>query len=223
MTDHALPGTLVRSRVVDRPAAALAALLDRRFTGHVALDPVDALLLDDAGRGILGLVEGVPRTAYHAGTDTTGRAALEALTGPGPFRVASHACPADRVGEAVPGGPVAPTAPARVLAADDALARRTAAAAPDEEPPEPDLDAVEAFLADEDAVEALQERARAEAASRAAEWGLTESPAVDVDAEPDRDTHPTPDPGSDRNADTGPGPTHGPDRDSDTDVGPPGS
>lgn len=170
-----LPGELVRSRVVDAPDSLLAALLDRRFTGHVALEPADALLLDGGGRAVLGFADGIPQTAYHAGTQTAGDEALQALAGAGPFRVEMYVCSVERVGERSPGEPVAPAAPARVLAVDDALARRTAATAPDTEPPEPSLDAVESFLADDDAINDLKQRAREEAQRRAEEWNLPES------------------------------------------------
>lgn len=170
-----LPGELVRSRVVDAPATLLAALLDRRFTGHVTLEPADALLLDGAGRAVLGFAEGIPRTAYHAGTQTDGTRALEALAGAGPFRVELYACDIQRVGEQSPGGQIAPADPARLLAVDDALARRTAASAPDTEPPDPSLDAVESFLADDGAINDLKERARQEAQRRAEEWDFPEN------------------------------------------------
>jgi hypothetical protein len=170
----ALPGRLVRSRVVDDPATLFASLLDRRFTGHVTLDPADALLLDDGARAILGFEEGVPATAYHGTADVGGRAALHALAGAGPFRAELFACEAGAVGEHSPGRAIDPAAPARIIADDDVLARRTAAVAPDTDPPDPSLDAVEAFLADEEAVSALRERAREEAEQRAAEWDLPE-------------------------------------------------
>lgn len=170
----ALPGRLVRSRVVEDPGVLLASLLDRGFTGHVSLDPADALLLDDGARAILGFEDGIPITAYHAAADVGGRAALHALAGAGPFRAELFACEPAAVGDQSPGRPVDPAAPARVIAGDDVLARRTAAGAPSSEAPDPSLDAVEAFLADEEAVSALRERAREQAERRATEWDLPE-------------------------------------------------
>ncbi|MUW14731.1 hypothetical protein GJ633_08670, partial [Halorubrum sp. CBA1125] len=70
---------------------------------------------------------------------------------------------------------VAPGAPATELADDSALAERVRAAAPPErlaDDEEEDTDAVAAFLADDDRIEAIRERARDEARDRAAEWGL---------------------------------------------------
>jgi hypothetical protein len=67
--------------------------------------------------------------------------------------------------------------PAERLAGDGELADRTrsiADVADDEHESGGDLDAVEAFLADEEKVEAIQERAREEAAQRAEEWGFEE-------------------------------------------------
>lgn len=171
----ALPGELVRSRVVDDPSRLLAALLDRSFSGHVTMDPADALLLDGGGRAVLGFREGIPVSASHPDTDGDGDAALEALAGGGPFRVELYACSIDVLRDRGLGGGIEPTAPAHIVAVDDALARRTAAAAPDTDPPDPSLDAVESFLADEDAVEALQERAREEATRRAEEWDFPDA------------------------------------------------
>lgn len=170
-----LPGELVRSRVVDAPANLLAALLDRKFTGHVTLEPADALLLDGDGRGILGFAAGIPQTAYHAGTRTDGTEALEALAGAGPFRVELYACSLQRIGEQSPGAHVGPADPARLLALDESLARRTVANAPETDPSDPSLDAVESFLADDAAIDDLKRRAREQAQRRAEEWDLPES------------------------------------------------
>ncbi|MFB6154019.1 MAG: hypothetical protein ABEJ27_07185 [Halodesulfurarchaeum sp.] len=168
-----LPGTLVRSRVVESPGPLLATLLDRGFTGHVSLAPADTLLLDGPdGEAVLAFTNGVPESAYDAATDSQGRTALRNIAGNGPFRAELYGIEVPVASDRAPGAPVEAPAPARVLAGDEALARRTAAAAPDSETPEPDLDAVESFLADEEAIEALQERARTEATRRAEEWNL---------------------------------------------------
>lgn len=170
-----LPGELVRSRVVDDPTSLLAALLDRSFSGHVTLDPADALLLDGGGRAVIGFEEGIPVSASHPDSHGGGRSALEALAGGGPFRAELYECSVDVLSDRALGDPIDPAAPADILAVDDALARRTAAAAPDTDAPEPSLDAVESFLADEDAVEALRERAREEATRRAEEWDFPDA------------------------------------------------
>lgn len=170
MTD--LPGTLVRSRVVEDMARVLGAGLDRGFTGHIAIEPGATLLLDEGGRAILALEDGIPRYAYHAGVDRGGDAALDALADAGPYRVSLYACDAPSIGDRSPGTPVDPVAPATRLTNNAALVRRTRAAAPEVDAPDRSLDAVEAFLEDTDTVEAIRDRARAEAQRRATDWNL---------------------------------------------------
>ncbi|MFB6105618.1 MAG: hypothetical protein ABEJ70_01465 [Halobacteriaceae archaeon] len=159
---------LVRSRVVRDAGAALADALDRGLTGYARLAPADAVLLDEPGAGVLALRDGAPVRAHHTGTGRTGADALADLVGAAPFRVELYdaAPPAD-------GDAVDPGTAADLLADDPDLAARTRRAAPaDVGAADDSLDAVEAFLADEDHVEAVRERARAEAERRAAEWGL---------------------------------------------------
>lgn len=170
MTD--LPGTLVRSRVVDDMDRLLGGVLDRGFTGHIAVEPGAALLLDEDGRAILAVEDGIPRYAYHAGVDRAGPAALDALAGAGPYRAALYACESVAIGDRSPGAPIDPAAPAERLTDNDALLRRTLDAAPHTDAPDRSLDAVEAFLDDEETVEAIRERAREEATRRATEWDL---------------------------------------------------
>jgi len=79
-----------------------------------------------------------------------------------------------------PGPSVDPGSPAERLAADPDLAARTRRRAPGSG----DGSAVEAFLEDEAAVEAVREEARAEAERRAEEWGLGD---VLRDREPTRE------------------------------------
>lgn len=167
-----LPGDLVRSRVVDTIDRLLGAILDRRFTGHITIEPGDALLLDKGGQAILATETGIPRYAYHTGNDRGGPAALDALAGAGPFRADLYRCEESLIGDRSPGAPVNPTAPANRLTDNETLLRRTRAAAPDTDPVDPDLDAVEAFLEDEETVEAIRERAREEATRRATDWSL---------------------------------------------------
>lgn len=163
---------LTFSRVVEDAAAALSLALDRELTGHAVLTPQDSLLLDGDGEGVVAFEDGVPTHVVHTGTDRGGSAALADLAVPGPLRVECYAGedgPVPRTDRHA----VAPDTPADRLAGDDDLAARTRAAA-DVEAATEDVDAVEAFLADEQKVEAIRERAREEAAERAAEWGFEE-------------------------------------------------
>ncbi|PSP55338.1 hypothetical protein BRC82_06200 [Halobacteriales archaeon QS_1_67_19] len=171
-------GTLVRSRVESDPAAPLATALDRELTGYAVLEPQDALLLDADGAGVVAFEDGVPIWAYHTGTDRGGADALADLAVPGPYNVELRTAPAAALAASRrPELTVAPGLPADRLAGDPDLADRTRAAAPDEraaEEPTDDgsLDAVEAFLDDEEKIAAIKDRARAEAKERAAEWDL---------------------------------------------------
>ena len=65
-------GRLVRRRVVADPATPLATALDEGLTGYVRLESQDALLLDGDGLGVITFSDGVPRAAYHTGTDRGG-------------------------------------------------------------------------------------------------------------------------------------------------------
>lgn len=167
-------GELLRSRVVTDLSPALEDALDRRLDGYVVLAPRDALLGDTDDRGVVTFEGGVPRLAYHAGTDRGGPPAL-ADVAPGPYRfelyaldAATLSVPHDADELRVPPGNVAER-----LAGDGALAERTRAVAGAEE--EPDGGALEAFLEDEAAVEEIRESARAEAERRAAEWGFEDA------------------------------------------------
>lgn len=164
-----MTGRLTFSRVVTDLAPPLAAALDDGHTGHAVLEPQRTLLLDATDRLTLRFEDGIPTHATHS-DGRTGGAALAALANASPYRVelretATGAPLADAV--------IAPDAPAVHLAADDRLAERTRAAAPAAEPDGADeLDAVEAFLADEDAITDLKERAREEAKRSNDEWGF---------------------------------------------------
>lgn len=173
-------GQLVRSRVVDDPAAALETALDRGLTGYCVLAPQDALLLDDGSKGVLTFEDGVPVVAYHVGSDRGGPAALADLAVPGPYSADLYELNSQDLAEVhdTPELAVPPGMAAERLAGDPDLAERTRAVAPDDrrtgataqgDGPE---SAVEAFLADEGKVEAIREQARAEARQRAEEWGL---------------------------------------------------
>jgi hypothetical protein len=185
-------GTLLKARVVEDPRDVLAAALDRSVTGYAVFEPQETLLLDGEGRGVLTFEAGVPRLAYHTGTDRGGPAALADLATPGPYRVELYELGPEAL-DAI-GDPrdlrVGPGAPAERLAGDQALAASTRRSAPDErtreEPAEPadrrdagtaesaPESAVEAFLDDAEKIEAIREQARREARERAEEWGFDE-------------------------------------------------
>lgn len=170
-------GDLLRSRVVDSAAEPLADALDRELTGYLRLEPGDALLLDDETAGVVTVEDGVPVLAYEAATDRGGPAALDAVAAPGPYRAELYAVPDDALADAHDGADpdlaVPPSMPADRLAGDADLAERTRRAAPDDRLDD-DASSLEAFLADEERVDAIRERAREEASARAEEWGLTD-------------------------------------------------
>ncbi|MFC4449085.1 hypothetical protein [Halorussus aquaticus] len=176
-------GTLLRSRVESDLSVPFAAALDRELTGYAVLEPQDALLLDADGAGVVAFESGVPRSAYHTGTDRGGSAALADLAAPGPYDVTLRSLPTDDLAvDAPPDLRVPPGLVADRLAGDPDLAERTRETAPAEwrdggdERPDDDadesLDAVEAFLDDEEKIAAIRDRAREEARERAEEWGL---------------------------------------------------
>jgi hypothetical protein len=181
------PGRLVRSRVVEDLRTALVGALDREVTGYAVLEPRESLLLDEAGEGVLTFEGGVPVVAYHTGTDRGGPPALADLAASGPYRLELFAlAPADLATvHDLDAFRVPPGMPADRLAGDQGLADRTREAAPrpvveresatDDAPTaeeDRDAGAVEAFLDDEAKIEAIRERARAEAEERAEEWGF---------------------------------------------------
>lgn len=162
------------SRVAADAADALGLVLDRELTGYAEFTPQDALLLDDGGVGVLAFTDGVPTHVKHAGTGRGGDAALADLAAPGPIRVECYAGGDPPVPETDQFG-VSPGTPAERLAGDAALADRTRAAAPsDRAASEESMDAVEAFLEDDEKIDAIRERAREEATERAEEWGFEE-------------------------------------------------
>jgi hypothetical protein len=187
-------GRLLRSRVVDDPGTILTAVLDRSLTGYVVFEPGDALLFDDATRGVMTFEAGVPVLVYDAATDRGGAAALSRLAGPGPYRVELYELVAADLAAAHQTSTlrVPPDLPAEQLAGDESLAARTREAAPDEWlTDDSHASAVEAFLADEAKIDAIQQAAREEAQRRADEWGLAD--ALGGAHESDADgTSPTP-------------------------------
>ena len=175
-------GDLVRARVVSDPGTALEDALDCRLTGYAVLEPQDTVLLAGDARGVLTFEDGVPVIAYHTDTDRGGPAALADLAEPGPYRLQLVSLPAVTVDDLhdAPDLRVPPGMPADRLAGDPALAERTRTLAPAEltgrdAPGEDDAgqeSAVEAFLDDEEKIEAIRAQAREEARERADAWGL---------------------------------------------------
>lgn len=159
-------------RVVMAVDDPLAEALDREMTGYGVIVPQAGLLGEGTGKGILWFDAGIPVDARHTGTGRTGSEALADVAATGPFRVrlVEAALPPDVAKRE----PLPPGAPAERVAGNGALAARTREAADrdDERVQDDELDAVEAFLADEEKIEAIQEQAAAEARRRAEEWGF---------------------------------------------------
>jgi hypothetical protein len=172
-------GTLLRSRVVSDVGTTLSRALDRGLTGYATLVPQETLLLSGEARGVITFDDGVPVLAYNTVTDSGGPDALAELAVPGPYRVELYAVDASGLAAAHEEDAlrVAPDAAATELADDAALAERTRDAAPEERLRDgaDEDDAVAAFLADDDRIDAIREQARAEARDRAAEWGLDDA------------------------------------------------
>ncbi|MFB6071033.1 MAG: hypothetical protein ABEJ76_08410 [Halanaeroarchaeum sp.] len=161
-------------RVVTGLDEPLAAALDRSLTGYAEVVPQAAMLLDAGGGGVLWFDAGVPTHAAHTRTGATGTEVLAELAATGPYRV--RLVPVESTSLDPPeGASLPPDAPAERLAGDDRLASRTRTRAGEEAGVETDgdgLDAVEAFLADDEKIRAIRERARAEAKRTASAWGL---------------------------------------------------
>lgn len=158
-------------RVVMSVAAPLREALDTELVGYGEIVPQAGLLGDEAGHCVLWFDHGLPVRAHHTGTGRTDSEALADIAETGPYRVRLVELSDP---EELRTGDLAPTAPAEQVLGDAELASRTRAAADTAEPADPgdELDAVEAFLADEDKIEAIQKRAAMEARQRAAEWDL---------------------------------------------------
>lgn len=171
---------LTFARVVDDAAAALDLLLERELTGYAVFTPQDALLLDADGEGVVAFEAGVPTHVRHTGTGRGGAAALADLATTGPLRVECYEDDTSPVPKTAEYG-ISPGTPAERLAGDDDIASRSRSVAEAVGVTTPtasgegtgdNLGAVEAFLADEEKVRAIQERAREEARERAEEWGF---------------------------------------------------
>jgi hypothetical protein len=173
---HIPEGELRRSRTDADVGETLSDVLDRELTGYVVFEPQGSILLGDGERAVVTFEDGVPVLAYHPASDAGGDDALDALSG-SLFHAAVYELPPEDLAAAhrVEELRVDPLAPARRLVGDGALVEQTREAAPDDRlTPEGETSAVEAFLADAESIEAIREEARAEAESRAAEWGLSE-------------------------------------------------
>lgn len=169
-------GSLRHSRVVADLGGVLDQALAERTTGFATVEPQDALLLDADGLGVLALEDGVPVAARHTGTGRTGREALAELAVPGPCRVELYERDRPVPFASDAGARIPPALPADRLARDHDLANRTRSAAADRATGErADADALEAFLRDEERVEAIRREAREEARSRAEQWGLDDA------------------------------------------------
>ncbi|SEH38591.1 hypothetical protein SAMN05192561_101391 [Halopenitus malekzadehii] len=199
-------GDLRRSRVLTDPGVALRSVLEAEMDGYLTLVPQETLLLGGDARAVITFADGVPTVAYNTETDRGGTAALADVALTGPYRVEVYELPPDALqavhdDEALA---VPPGAPARELADDAALADRTREHAPADrsvgKTPREEPSAVEAFLADEDRIAAIRDQARAEAADRAAEWGL-DGLATETDAPETPTDDPAP-AGADRDVET---------------------
>ncbi|AGN02332.1 hypothetical protein L593_11945 [Salinarchaeum sp. Harcht-Bsk1] len=184
MTAHG--GQLLQSKVVSDLGDVLERALDGSITGYATVEPQDVLLLDAEGVGVLAFEAGVPVAARHSGTGRVGREALAELSVPGPCRVELYERhrPVPFVEE--PANRIPPGLPADRLVRDADLANRTRSAAADRGIGErTDADALQAFLTDEERVDAIRREAREEARARAEQWGLEDAL---VDSSPDGDS-----------------------------------
>jgi hypothetical protein len=165
-------GQTTFDRVVMSVGEPLRAALDRETTGYGAIVPQAGLLGDGAGTGVIWFEDGIPIGARHTGTGRTGSEALADIAETGPYRVRLVAAEVPQ--SLGPAAELAPGAPAEQVAGDSDLAARTREAATREGPvgDAGELDAVEAFLADEEKIDAIQRQAAVEARKRAAEWGF---------------------------------------------------
>ncbi len=172
-------GQLLRRRVVTDLATVLERALEDELTGYVQLEPQNALLLDSENVGVVTFDQGIPAVVFHEATDSGGTDALTDIAVAGPYRIELYELDSDALADvhSMPALTVEPGTPAEQLAGDADLARRTRDCAPedrlsDHEQSANEHDAVAAFLDDETRIEEIQEAARQEAQSRAADWGF---------------------------------------------------
>jgi hypothetical protein len=172
-------GQLLRQRVLNSVETVLTGALDRELTGYARLEPQETLLLSADRAGVITFTGGIPVAAYHTSPETAGVVALTEIASSGPYRLELYALDAsalDRLhdDESVR---VSPCRPAQLLSGEEELIERTRDRAPTErinrdEPEQHGLDAVEAFLDDENQIETIRSRAQSEARSRADDWNL---------------------------------------------------
>ncbi|WP_259519215.1 hypothetical protein [Halanaeroarchaeum sp. HSR-CO] len=167
-------GQATFDRVVTGLSDPLETALERELTGYAEIVPQAALLLDVSGSGVVWFEAGIPTHATHTGTGATGTDVLAELAATGPFRVRLVALSPSELDVRPEGASLPPDAPAERLAGDESLATRTRerTGAVEARPAEQGLDAVEAFLEDDQKIRAIRERARAEAKRKAAAWGF---------------------------------------------------
>lgn len=172
-------GQLLRQRVLDTVETVLTDALDRELTGYARLEPQETLLLDADRAGVITFEDGVPVAAYHTDPGAAGADALTEIASRGPYRLGLYALGSDGL-DRLHGDDsvrVAPGLPAEMLGNTQQLAERTRARAPTERvddvtSEQNSLDAVEAFLEDEDRIQDIQTRAQSAAESRADDWNL---------------------------------------------------
>ncbi len=172
-------GRLHRRRVVSDLGALLEDVLEDELTGYVRLHSQEVLLLDAEGVGVLTFENGVPVLAYHTGSGRSGEDALSDMAVVGPFRIELYELDITVLADAQddPTLRIEPGLPAERLAGDVELAQRTRSRAPTERVGVSDegtdkLDAVEAFLDDEERISDIRDAARREAQTRASDWGF---------------------------------------------------
>lgn len=174
-------GRLRRRRIVADVGTVLANALDARHTGYATLTAQNALLQSVGGAGVVIFEDGIPIVAFHTGTDRGGPLALADIAGGCPYRLELFELDASILStfDEATALRVPPGMPADRLAGDPALAARTrssASAAHRRLAPDPGTadqpGAVEAFLADQEKIEAIRDRARREAERRAENWGF---------------------------------------------------
>lgn len=154
---------------VDEP---LVEALNRELTGYGVIVPQAGLLGEGTGKGVLWFDGGIPCGARHTGTGRTDSEALADIAETGPYQV--RLVEAELPESVRERDSLAPGGPAERVAGDPELAERTRQASTGDtvEDPDAELDAVEAFLADEEKIAAIQEQAASEARKRAEEWGF---------------------------------------------------
>ncbi|MFT4946853.1 MAG: hypothetical protein ACI8TL_001090 [Natronomonas sp.] len=172
-------GQLLRQRMLNTAETILTSALDRDLTGYARLEPQETLLLSADQAGVITFTDGVPVAAYHTNPDATGTDALTEIASSGPYRLGLYALEESAL-ETLHGSDsvrIPPRLPAEILSGDQELIERIRERAPQErleqnEREQSGLDAVEAFLDDENRIEAIRSHAQSEAESRADDWNL---------------------------------------------------